>query len=114
MKSYLLFGALAFTLLILRLITAKVKHYPVVIIATGIWCILTVWDRITIHDGWKVITDEHAITKQLFLRNVTHLCMSGDSPFARAPLVDAVVIDGEGAGVDKILQGVLLTLIKLV
>ena len=30
--------------------------------------------------------------------------MSGDSPFARAPLADAVGLDGEGEGVDEMLQ----------
>lgn len=57
------------------------------------------------HDGWIDITDKYAITKQLLLYNGTHLSMSRDSPFARAPVVDAMGLDDEGVGVDEILQG---------
>ena len=31
--------------------------------------------------------------------------MSGDSPFARGPLAEAIGLDGEGHGVDEMLQG---------
>ena len=72
---------------------------------TGTWGVFTVWEQLTAHDGRKVISDERFITKRLLMRNGTHLSMSGDSPFAKGPLVDAVGLDGEGNGVEKMLQG---------
>jgi len=98
-------GALAFTLLIIQLTTEEEKHWPAMIIATKVWVIFTVWERLLEHDGWKVITDKQAITKRLLLHNGTHLSMSGDSPFAQAPLADAVGLYGKGAGVDEMIQG---------
>ena len=98
-------GVLAFTLLIFQLLTHKETHSPSLIILSGAWGLFTVWESIVAHEGWKVITDEKQITKRLMLRNGTHLSMSGDSPFARGPLADAVGLDGEGEGVDEMLQG---------
>mmetsp|Transcript_20521 Transcript_20521/g.24444 ORF Transcript_20521/g.24444 Transcript_20521/m.24444 type:complete len:134 (+) Transcript_20521:2-403(+) len=69
------------------------------------WGAFTVWSQLTTHDGWKVITDEDKITKRIIRLNGTHLFMSGDSPFARGPLADAIGKDGEGEEVEKLLQG---------
>ena len=98
-------GALAFTLMIFQLLSAEEDYNQTLIIATGAWGTFTVWEQLTTHDGWKVVSDEKIITKRLLLRNGTHLSMSGDSPFARGPLAEAIGLDGEGQGVDEMLQG---------
>ena len=98
-------GTLSFTLLILHLLLEEAQYTPAIVIATGVWGIFTVWEQITVHDGWKVINDEQAITQRLLLRNGTHLSMLGDPPFARGPLVDVIGLDGERAGVEDMLQG---------
>jgi len=98
-------GVLAFILLIYQLLSPTEVHTTSVIILSGAWGLSTVWESIVEHEGWKVITDEKQITKRLMLRNGTHLSMSGDSPFARGPIVDAVGLDGEGEGVEEMLQG---------
>ena len=41
------------------------------------------------------------------MRNRTHLYMSSDSPFARGPLAEEVGLDGEGKGVEEMLQGII-------
>ena len=98
-------GALAFILLILQLLSPEEEYKPSSIITSGVWVIFTVWEQLTSHDGWKVISDEKVTTPRLLLRNGTHLSMSGDSPFAKGPLADVVGLDSDGGGVDEMLQG---------
>ena len=74
-------------------------------IASGAWGISTVWEQITEHDGWKVLSDEKMITKRLLIRNGTHLSMSGDSPFARGAIAESIGLDGEGEGTEDMLKG---------
>lgn len=61
--------------------------------------------EIIVHEGWKVLSDETKITYRLLMRNCTHLSMSGDLSFIRGPISDKIGLDGEGTGVDEMLQG---------
>ena len=92
-------GALAFALLIQQLIAEKDKYIPSLIVTTGSWRVFKVREEITDHEGWKVLSDETAITQRLLMRNGTHLSISGDSPFAREPIADRIGMDGNGTGV---------------
>ena len=98
-------GILAFTLFIQQLMAPTGKYSQSMVVATGAWGIFTVWEQISAHEGWKVLSDETMITSRLLLRNGTHLSMSGDSPFARGPLAEAIGLDGEGDGVEDMLNG---------
>ena len=75
----------------------------VVLVAS--WGFFTVWSQLTENDGWKVLTDEDQIIQRLLQRNGTHLSISGESPFARGYLADALGKDGEGGAVEDILKG---------
>ena len=74
-----------------------------ILIALGEWGISTVWEQITEHDGWKVLSDKKMITKRLLIRNGSHLSMSGDSPFARGAIAESIGLDGEGEGTEDML-----------
>ena len=102
-------GALSFTLLILHLLLEEVQYTPAIVIEMGAWEIFTVWDQITVHDGWKLINDKQVITKRLLLRNETHLSISSNSPFAYGPLANTIGLDGKGASVEELLQGTFST-----
>ena len=67
------------------------------------------WEQITVHEGWKVLSDKVMITERILTRNGTHLSMSGDSPFARGSISDSIGLDGKGTGVDEMLQGTFIT-----
>ena len=56
--------------------------------------IFTVWEQIIENDGYKVISEEIDITRGLIQRNRTHLSISGDSLFARGPMVQIIGLDG--------------------
>lgn len=62
-------GAMAFTLLILQLLTGDGIYTPELVIATGFWGIFTVWEQVMVHDGWKCINNERVITKRLLICN---------------------------------------------
>jgi len=66
-----------------------------VVIFSGAWGIFTAWEWTTEQDGWKVIGEVLAITWRLIHRNGTYLSISGDTPFARGPLVAIMSLDGE-------------------
>ena len=69
------------------------------------WGVFIVWRQLTDNDRWKVLTDKYQIIQCLLQRNGTHLSMSGESPFARGGLADALGKDGEGGAVEDILKG---------
>ena len=98
-------GVLSFTILMQQLLAEECNYAQPIIVAAGAWGIFTVWEQITVHDGWKVLSDETMITQRLLIRNGTHLSMSGDSPFARGAIAESIGLDGEGEGVEEMLQG---------
>ena len=69
------------------------------------WGVFTVWNQLTAHEGLKVVTDEDMITKCLLQRNVTHLSISGNSPFVRDKFAEVIGRDGESDEVEKLLYG---------
>lgn len=64
----------------------------------------TVWEQITVHDGWKVLSDETAITQRLLMRNGTHISMSEDSPFIIGCIVEKIRLDGDVLVVEEMVQ----------
>lgn len=102
-------GALAFTIMIQQLIVVKDKCNPSLLMAAGAWRGFTECEQITVHEGWKVLSDEDMITTRLVTRNGTHLSVSGDSPFVRWYIADSIGLDSKGKGVDEILQGIFST-----
>lgn len=52
-----------------------------------------------------MLTNESQVTKRLLHCNVTHLSMSGYSPFAWGSLATEIGHDGEGDDVDEMLKG---------
>ena len=74
------------------------------IVTMILWSLSTKWSRLIASEGWQVLTEDDAITNRLIQRNSTHLSMSGESPFARGYLTDAIGKDGEGDAVDDILK----------
>ena len=102
-----IFGILAFTFLLHATMGNDIwpsQPYQLVILA-GLWAFQTDWHLLIEHDGWKALSNEDDMVHKLLQRNSTHLSMSGDTPFARGLLSDAVGLDGESAGVDEMLQG---------
>lgn len=80
---FAILGALAFTLMVQQMTAVKDKYIPLLLVATGAWGIFGVWVQITVHEGWKVLSDEDMITKRLITQNGTHLYIPGDSSFTR-------------------------------
>ena len=99
-------GALALTVLLGAVSTGGVGVSNDAMLVRDLpWSAFTVWSQITAHDGWKVPTYEDLITKRIIQRNSSHLSMSGDTPFARAPLADDIGVDGHEDKVKEMLQG---------
>lgn len=52
-----------------------------------------------------MLSDEDMITQRLLTRNASQLSMPGDSPFTIGEIAKSIGLDGEGMGVDDMLQG---------
>ena len=98
-------GMLALTTLKCAACYDIIKLTDELLVASIVWGVATSWRSLIKFDGWKVLTNPEVITHCLIQRNGNHLSMSGDSPFARGELADAIGKDDKGKAVDEILKG---------